>query len=237
MSIKNTFEIICSDALKWLKSQKDGSLDNIVTGIPDMDEVKKSPEKYQEFFYQATELIFQKLHPKSYAIFMVTDRKFQKKWIDKSFLIQLIAMRMGIPLRWHKIVLLRPVGSTHIQRPTYQHYLCFSLESGPGEATPDVMMCGHKSYSNASCPEATAHAIHFLSLYSKNKRIIDPFVGRGTTLIEAKKTGKFSGLGIDLDPKQCRMARKGLATTSPSKRSKTSTTTKSKRKQRKRSRK
>ena len=119
------FEIICADALKWLAKQKDHSLDNIVTGIPDLDEVNKPHQAYLNFFEKATKLIFQKAKPTSYVIFMVTDRKYQKTWIDKSFLIQTVANQQEIPLRWHKIILLRPVGSTHIQRPTYQHYLCF----------------------------------------------------------------------------------------------------------------
>lgn len=194
------------DALKWLARQEINSLENIVTGIPDLDEVGMTHSKYLLFFKHAVQLIFQKLHPKAYAIFMVTDRKYQKQWIDKSFLIQQIAFEYQIPLRWHKIILLRPVDSTHIQRPTYQHYLCFSKESGPGEATPDVIQCGKKSYKNASCPLATRQAIDFLKLYSHFNTVIDPFVGRGTVLKEAQRSG-FSGIGIDKDSRQCRLAR------------------------------
>jgi len=197
------FQIICSDALKWLAHQKDNSLPDIVTGIPDLDEVGMTHPKYLTFFKKSVNLIFQKLNPKSYAIFMITDRKFNKHWIDKGFLIQESAQNNNIPLRWHKIILLRPVDSTHIQRPTYQHYLCFSKESGPGEATPDVMFCGKKVYKNASCPLATAHAINFLKLYSHFDTVIDPFVGRGTVLKEAQKRG-LKGIGIDIDPKQCK---------------------------------
>lgn len=207
--MSSNFKIINSDALKWLARQKDNSLPNIVTGIPDLDEVNMSTSNYITFFKKSINLIFKKLHPKSYAIFMMTDRKINKQWIDKSFFVQEAAHSHSIPLRWHKIILLRPVDSTHIQRPTYQHYLCFSKESGPGEATPDVMFCGKKAYKNASCPLATAHAINFLKLYSHSNIIIDPFVGRGTTLLEAKKRG-FHGIGIDIDPKQCKETEKLL---------------------------
>lgn len=213
------YEIICADALKWLAKQKKGSLENIVTGIPDLDEVKLSQSKYLAFFEKSINLIFDKIHPKGYALFMVTDRKYQKTWIDKGYLIQKIAEKHNIPLRWHKLILLRPVGSTHIQRPTYQHYLCFSRESGPGEATPDVMICGKKIYKNASCPNGTRHAISFIKRYSPFRSIIDPFVGRGTTLIEAQKQGGFSGIGVDLDSKQCTIARKALGISSSRKKS------------------
>lgn len=203
-------EIICADALKWLASQPDQSLENIVTGIPDLDEVGMSFEKYLKFFHRSVDLIFRKIHPQGYVLFMVTDRKYQKKWIDKGFMIQAMAHQHQIPLRWHKLILLRPVGSTHIQRPTYQHYLCFSKLSGPGEATPDVMMCGKKIYKNASCPIGTKHAISFIKRYSPFKVVIDPFVGRGTTLIEAQKQRGFTGIGVDLDKKQCAIARQSL---------------------------
>lgn len=203
------FKIICSDALLWLKKQKNNSLPNIVTGIPDLDEVGMTHHNYLSFFKKSVDLIFSKIHPKSYSIFMITDRKVNKQWIDKSFLIQQSALSHNIPLRWHKIVLLRPVDSTHIQRPTYQHFLCFSKDSGPGEATPDVILCGKKSYKNASCPIPTKHAIDFLKLYSNWDTIIDPFVGRGTVLLEAKKGG-FNGIGIDIDPKQCSETKKVL---------------------------
>jgi len=221
-------EIICMDALKWLAKLDKNSLDHVVTGIPDLDETPFTMTKYIEFFEKATNLIFEKIKPNAYAIFMVTDRKYQKRWVDKSFLLQESAKKNGIPLMWHKILLFRPVGSTHIQRPTFQHYLCFSYQAGPGEATPDVMECGKKVYKNATCPNGIEHALDFIQRYSKtgkskNKRapihIVDPFVGRGTTLISAQKRG-MTGTGVDLDPKQCREARRllGLKTRSTSRR-------------------
>lgn len=207
---KRKFDIICADALKWLSKQGDGTIPNIVSGIPDLDEVKLSQSRYLKFFENAVNLIFRKIHSKGYVLFMMTDRKYQKTWIDKSYQIQKIAEKHDIPLRWHKIILLRPVNSTHIQRPTYQHYLCFSYESGPGEATPDVMICGQKIYKNASCPNGTKHAIEFITKYSPFDKVVDPFVGRGTTLIEAQKQGRLDGIGIDLDRKQCSLARQAL---------------------------
>ena len=121
------FTIVCSDALTWLRRQKDGSLPNIVTGLPDPDETGLSDDQYLKFFEQAVILILTKVRADGYCLFMNTDRKWNKSWLDKSHLIQSVADQVGVPLRWHKIVLLREVDSTHIQRPTYQHYLCFSI--------------------------------------------------------------------------------------------------------------
>lgn len=203
-------KIICADALKWLAKTKNNSLPDIITGIPDIDEVGMTLPKYKTFFQKAVDLLFKKVHPKAYVIFMMTDRKINKTWLDKSYLLQKVAEKHNIPLKWHKIILLRPVNSTHIQRPTYQHFLCFSKTSGPGEATPDVIHCGKKAYKNASCPNGTNNAVKFLKRYSHFDTIIDPFVGQGTNLKIALKHG-FDGIGIDLDPKQCRIARKNLS--------------------------
>jgi len=204
------FKVVCQDAIKWLAKQGDHSLPNVVVGIPDLEETKFSQSRYITFLRRALFLIFQKVQKKGYCIFMNTDRKYQKTWIDKSYIIQQIAHELLIPLRWHKIILLRPVGSTHIQRPTYQHYLCFSYLGGPGEATPDVMLCGKKSYKNAACPNGTAHAIGFIKRYSPYKGVVDPFVGRGSILAEAKKQGIKMGIGVDISSSQCRVTRKLL---------------------------
>src|SRR5271154_3072144 len=139
------FEIICDDALKWLKKQPDHSLGNIVTGLPDMEETKYGMIEYLEFFREACKLIFKKVKQDGYCLFMQTDRKIAGVWLDKAFIIQQMASQTNISLKWHKIILLRPIGSTHIQRPCYSHYLCFSYDLGPGAANPDLMICGVKS--------------------------------------------------------------------------------------------
>ena len=53
------------------------------------------------------------------------------------------------------------------------------------------------------------HAIEFVKRYSTSTQVIDPFVGRGSTLEVAKKKG-LSGIGIDIDPQQCTKTRKAL---------------------------
>ncbi len=186
MPVSNNFEIFCQDAVAWLAAQKDHSLGNVITGIPDLDETPYNETQYVGFLSKVALQIFKKVKKDGYCIFMNTDRKFEKKWIDKAFLIQEMAKKAGISLRWHKIILLRPVNSAHLQRPTYQHFLCFSYNSGPGEATADTIFCGQKSYKNASCPVGIEHSLNFLKRYSPYQFIVDPFVGRGTVLKMAK---------------------------------------------------
>lgn len=195
--------IIEDDAIHWLKSQKDHSLDNVVTGICDLDETDYSFEKYINFFNHVAELIFQK--SKGYVIFIQTDRKYKKTWIDKSFLLTDVATDQSYRLMWHKICLLREVNRSDLHRPTYSHVLCYSQHLGPGESTPDVLPVSKRLYKNGTPLGAAELAIQFVKRYNPGV-VVDPFVGRGTITSLANKHG-LDAIGIDLDPKQVEYAK------------------------------
>lgn len=201
-------KIICADSLKWLQQQRNGSLPNIVTGICDHDEMNGyTMEQYQDFFVNVAELIFQKQMPGCYAIFIQTDRKWQRQWLDKSYILTRIARNNGYKTIWHKIVLHRPVNSTHLQRPTYAHMLCYSRDGTTGSATPDVLDDkGGKLYSNGTPLNAAKTALDFIARYSKVKDVLDPFVGQGTIAAIGESLG-LNVIGIDIDSEQCRKAK------------------------------
>jgi DNA modification methylase len=200
-------EIVCADAIKWLEKQADHSLPNVVTGICDLDEISLDMTEYLKFFRKAADLICRKVKKDGYAIFIQTDRKYQRQWIDKSHLITNIALNNGLKMVWHKIVLLREVGRTDLHRPTYSHMLCYTVNGRPGAATPDVIPVSQRSYKNATPIEAAGRAIRFIAKNSPNKGVVDPFVGRGTVVALANKAGLYA-IGIDIDPAQAEHARK-----------------------------
>jgi len=201
-------EIICADALEWLSKQQ--SIPNVVTGICDLDEMPGyDMARYLEFFETVVDLIFQKLQNGCYAIFVQTDRKFQKSWIDKSYIITGLAQQHKIKMIWHKIVLHRVVDATDLHRPTYAHMLCYSRDGTTGIATPDVIPVSKKSYKNATPPEAAKRALEFVAKHSKVKIVVDPFVGRGTIPQLARPLGLHT-IGIDIDPEQCALAKQTL---------------------------
>jgi hypothetical protein len=202
-------EIICDDALNWLKKQT--SLPNVVTGICDFDEMpeKTTMNEYLAFYTDVLEEIFSKLQDNCYAIFIQTDRKYQKSWIDKSYITTKIAQKHRIKVIWHKIVLHRGVDSTDLHRPTYAHVLCYSRNGTTGAATPDVIPVSKRLYKNATPPLAAERALEFVEKYSTIKTVLDPFVGRGTIPVLAKKLG-LDSIGIDIDPKQCEETKKIL---------------------------
>ncbi len=198
--------IICDDALNWLKQQKNRSMGNFLTGICDMDEMGNvSIKNYLSFLNKVVSLIFQKLDDDGYAIFIQTDRKYNRSWIDKSYLISKIADDYGLKMIWHKIVLHRAVNSTDTYRPTYAHMLCYSKNGTTGSATPDVIDVSKKLYKNGTPILAAYKAVEFISTYSKHRLIVDPFVGRGMITAMAKMMG-LDSIGIDIDKEQCKLA-------------------------------
>ena len=201
-------QIICADALDWLSKQK--SIPNVVTGICDLAEMPGYDlDRYLEFFTSIVDLIFQKLESGCYAIFVQTDRRYKRSWIDKSHIITSLAQNYRIKMVWHKIVLHRDVDATDLLRPTYAHMLCYSRDGTTGIATPDVIPVSKKSYKNATPPEAAKRALEFVAKYSKVRTVVDPFVGRGTIPKLAIQMG-FSVIGIDIDPVQCAITKRTL---------------------------
>jgi DNA modification methylase len=201
-------EIICADAQDWLAQQK--TIPNVVTGICDMDEMPGYDiDRYLQFFSKVVNLIFEKLQDGCYAIFIQTDRKYDRRLIDKSYIITDIARQHGIKMIWHKIVLHRDVDATDLYRPTYAHMLCYSRNGTTGAATPDVIPVSKKGYKNATPPEAAKRALAFVKKNSKVNTVVDPFVGRGTIPLLARELG-LNTVGIDIDPEQCDITRRLL---------------------------
>ena len=84
-----SFKIIHQDSIEWLKEQKDKSIANFITGLPDLEELKQQYDLngYLKFFEQVAELMFAKVTDDGYCIFIQTDRKFQgqfKMWISSN---------------------------------------------------------------------------------------------------------------------------------------------------------
>lgn len=203
-------QIIVANSLHWLATQSDQSIPNTITGICDMDEVtemKQDINKYVEFFCKIADLIFKKQNPNGYAIFIQTDRKYNREWIDKSNLLTTIAYQNGFKLVWHKIVLRREADRVDLHRPGYSHMLCYTVNGTSGAATPDVLPVSKKLYENATPLDAAVSAVEFVKRYNtKNPTIVDPFVGQGTIVAVANYYG-IDAIGIDIDSKQAERAK------------------------------
>jgi hypothetical protein len=200
-------KIICTDSLEWLKKQPDNTIPNFLTGICDMGETQMNLTKYLKFFNDVSTLMFKKLSKEGYCIFIQTDRKYNKTWIDKSNILTTIALNLGLKVIFHKIVLLREQDRTDLHRPTYAHMLCYAYPSmTTGAATPDVIPVSKRLYKNGTPILAAKRGLEFIKRYSKkNNTIVDPFVGRGTITVLANNIG-LNAFGIDIDPEQVKIA-------------------------------
>lgn len=211
-----TVDVLCTDSVKWLQEQSKHSIKNIVTGIPDLNELGDiTLDEYLIFFNHVSQLIFERITKNGYCVFIQTDRRIDGQWIDKSYLLTDMAYHMGLKLLWHKIVCQRDVGKTDLYRPTYSHVICYTYTGTPGAAFPDVFPVGDKSYENATPSHIADIVVSFLVKQTKKQKkvnnvisydIVDPFVGRGTIGLSAIKYG-MSFLGIDIDPNQCQITR------------------------------
>lgn len=195
----------CCDAVEWLSRQADHSLGHFITGIPDMNDVQMPPDQYRLWVHTVVKLCLQKAKPKAYVMFCQTDRKIQGEWFDKSTILVEAARAAGVPLRWHKIVLRKTC--VDLLKPTYSHMLCFSRRGGPGKGTVDVIHGGRSVYLHGTPVGAVKFMCDFLTAFGDKNitQVVDPFVGRGTTLALAEAHG-FDTVGVDLDPKQCEHA-------------------------------
>lgn len=205
------YKLIHADSIKFLSKLANESIPIIVTGLPDMEELSiTDPNKYISWFGNAANLIFQKTNPDGYAIFIQTDRKKNGQWIDKSYYLTKSAKSQNFNLIWHKICLTRPVNSTDLHRPTYNHVLCYSRSGRPGASLPDVVesKTGDKLYKNGTSLSALKLVMTFLTGVTKrlpNADIWDPFVGQGSVPYMANKYG-FNSIGIDIDENQLEKA-------------------------------
>lgn len=195
--------VICRDALGWLESQQ--GLSAIVTSIPDASEVDLHGDAYETFFRRAAGLCLASVADTGYAIFLQTDRK-QNGWLSKAYWISDEATKAGMRMIWHKIALRTDVGKSDLFRPTYSHMLCFSRAGKVGPLLPDVVYRGSVTYDNAFGAAAVEFVLRYLKAQGV-RDVVDPFVGSGTTLAIANSLG-LAATGVDIDPEQCRKARR-----------------------------
>ena len=221
------FTVLQRDSLEWLSEQPDESINNVLTGLPDMEELNMTDINiYLEFFRKTAGLIFRKVKKNGYCIFIQTDRKVDGGIIDKSYHLTNVSIDYKKKLIWHKIILQRDIGKVDLHRPTYSHVLCYTTTGKAGVAFPDVFpfipsskdKVKNKLYCNATPKNISDKCTEYISKTFKERAIndneydiIDPFVGKGTTGISAL-TFKLKFLGIDIDGKQCEETRKNLGT-------------------------
>ena len=216
-------EIINGDSLEYMDKHKK-EFNGVITSIPDMEEALspyhrwwdnstqivgyKDINKYIIFFRSAVVKCLNLITDTGYCIFILTDRKCAGT-IPKDYYCIDEAYKLGLSLVSHKISYVK-TETNNLYRPLFSHILVFTRKGEMRCCIPDVFSCGDKTYSNGTGEEAVRHCIQHLKKYSIND-ICDPFLGEGMVLKVAKEENFIRCVGVDIDIKQVKIARKYLS--------------------------
>lgn len=203
-------DVFCTDALEWLKQYQDPGGRSFLGSLPDISEFPGySLESWKDWFQQTAELILDKTSRDGVTIFFQSDIKFNGLWVDKSFLIQKVAEKLGHHLLWHKIFCRAPAGTIMFGRPSYSHMLCFSRTIIPdiSKSTADVIPdLGEKTWVRGMGLQASLMASDFVKKHTETKTLVNPFCGEGSVLAAANYVGLHS-IGIERSPKRAQKAK------------------------------
>ncbi len=202
-------EIVCADAIAWMKAR--GRIDGAcaVTSLPDVSEVGQTLPVWREWFLQAVRLVVDAVPADSAALFFQSDIKRDGAWIDKGALVIRAAEDAGARLLFHKIVCRRPPGMLTQGRPGFTHLVAVSraMKCPDTLPIPDVITnAGRSLWVRAMGVRAAAHAVRFARDQVGAKLIFDPFCGVGTIPAVANALG-LDAFGVELAKKRCEQSR------------------------------
>ncbi len=204
--------VVQADALAWMSDNAAEPGDAVVTSLPDVSELPglgPGLDGWKRWFCDAAARVMAWPAPGMPSVFFQSDIRHHGQWVDKSYLVQQAAERVGAQLVFHKIVCRRPPGTLTQGRPSYSHLLAFTLGAPviPKKPSADVLPdAGEMPWSRAMGTRACEAACRFLLAETSARRVVDPFCGKGTVLAVANLLG-LDALGIELSAKRCRFAR------------------------------
>jgi hypothetical protein len=204
--------VIQAEALAWLRANAAEPTDAVVTSLPDVSELPTlgpGLEGWKRWFVDAAADVMRWPASGMPSLFFQSDVRHHGLWVDKSYLVQQAAERVGASLLFHKIVCRSAPGSMTQGRASYSHLLAFTLGPilPPKKPSADVMPdAGEKPWSRAMGTLACEAACAFVRDEAGARRVVDPFCGRGTVLAVANTLG-LDALGVELSAKRCRAAR------------------------------
>jgi hypothetical protein len=208
-------EIVCADAIAWMRAR--GRIDGAcaVTSLPDVSELGKTLPAWREWFLGAVRLVVEAVPYDSAAVFFQSDIKRDGAWIDKGAMVIRAAEDAGARVLFHKIVCRRPPGMLTQGRPGFTHLIAVSraMKCPDILPIPDVITdAGRSLWVRAMGVRAAAHAVRFARDQVGAKLIFDPFCGVGTIPAVANALG-LAALGIELAKKRCEQSRAQTVTT------------------------
>ncbi len=203
-------EVICADALEWMRENGKSDGQSFVTSMPDISEFNLSLSEWKTWFIETATLVLKNTDDDCVSIFYQSDIKVEGTWVDKSYLCMKAAENLGHELLWHKIICRVPAGMVTMGRPSYSHILCFSknLRLDAGKSSADVLPdLGEKNWERGMGEKAAQMISKFISEQTKTSKVINPFCGQGMFLAHAESLG-LDVVGIERSPKRAENAKK-----------------------------
>lgn len=204
-------EVFCADATHWLENFAPREGHSFLGSLPDYSEFPTyTLEEWKNWFQNTAELILSRTSPEGVSIFFQSDIKHESLWVDKAFIVQKAAEKLGHNLLWHKILCRMTPGTITFGRPSYSHMLCFSKTVRPnlGKSTADVVAdLGEKTWVRGMGLGASLIASEFVLKETTTRTLVNPFCGEGSVLAAANYVG-LSAIGIERSPKRAEKARK-----------------------------
>lgn len=207
-------EVVCADAIPWLRERGVIAGACAVTSLPDVSEVGVALDVWKEWFRGAVRLVVDAVPAESAAIFFQSDIKRDGEWIDKGAMVTRVAEEAGARILFHKIVLRRPAGMLTAGRPGFTHLIAVSraMKCPDMLPIPDVIAeAGEQKWVRAMGVRAAGHAVRFARdcvgpALGRAPVVVDPFCGVGTVLAVANALG-LEALGVEKARKRAEQAR------------------------------
>lgn len=203
--------VVQMDCLQWLAANPLSDAHAIVASIPDSAELPNGAfEPWKQWFSDVAERIFTAAAPMSPIVFYQSDVRHGGAWVDKGFLVQQAAQKLGVPMLLHRIVCRQPAGTPTQGRALYSHMMLFSKElrlshkHGYSDVIPDG---GRAAWIRGIGIHSCEAIVRMLRQESPCDTLVHLFCGKGLLLEVARKEGMHA-IGIDLSRKQCKHAQR-----------------------------
>jgi DNA modification methylase len=195
-------EFICDDFLKHTEGITGKSAKLTMTSPPDKEETNfQTNEEYLSFLKKSFEQIDRITKSDGFIMLINTDRRENGEIFPKHIHFYKFLSELGWKIKEYKILVKNDPNVIDLYRLTYSHILFYTKTGTIKDKTPefrkDIWVHQMPSNKNLWPFDFTEKVIENLS--KEGDLVFDPFAGRGTALISAKKL-KRNYLGFEILP-------------------------------------